>query len=220
MPEMFGLPATEAQPEQAKPEMAIATVAKGVIERTDRGLQLRTLDDTWRFAQYIVKSGLAPSSFKTAEQVIVAIQYGAEVGFSPMQALQSIAVINGKPSMYGDAIPALILGSGLCDGTPKEWLEGEGDKMAAHCEAKRKDSDDPVKRSFSVDDAKKAGLWGKAGPWTQYPKRMLQMRARAFCLRDAFADVLRGMQVREEVEDYSRTEHSGPENYSLPLSDD
>src|SRR5690606_6210149 len=60
----------------------------------------------------------------------------------------------------------------------------------------------PIKATFSVADAKKAGLWGKQGPWQQYPKRMLSMRARAFALRDGFADVLRGLGIAEEVQDH------------------
>lgn len=57
-----------------------------------------------------------------------------------------------------------------------------------------------------MDDAAKAGLKGKQGPWTQYPKRMMQMRARSWALRDVFPDVLRGMPVAEEVMDYAPTE--------------
>ena len=52
-----------------------------------------------------------------------------------------------------------------------------------------------------MEDAKRAGLYGKQGPWQQYPKRMLQMRARAWALRDVFPDVLRGVHVAEEAQD-------------------
>ena len=38
-----------------------------------------------------------------------------------------------------------------------------------------------------------------------YSSRMLQMRARAFALRDAFADALRGIQCREEMQDVPKT---------------
>jgi hypothetical protein len=60
-----------------------------------------------------------------------------------------------------------------------------------------------------MDDAKAAGLQGKQGPWTQYPKRMRQMRARAFALRDVFPDVLRGLPVAEEVMDIPPEKHMG-----------
>lgn len=180
----------------------MATVQKQPIAATDSGLSLRTLDDMWRFAGMVIKSGLAPSAYKNPEQVCIGIQYGAEIGMSPMQSLQSIAVINGRATLWGDAIPGLVLGSGLVESL-EETISGDGDKMVATCTAKRKGCSQPFTRTFSVADAKSAGLWDKAGPWRQYPKRMLSMRARSFCLRDGFADVLRGVAVREEVEDYS-----------------
>jgi len=83
-----------------------------------------------------------------------------------------------------------------------EQVEGDGDAMVATCEAKRRGYPKSTVVRFSVADAKKAGLWGKTGPWTQYPKRMLQLRARGFALRDAFPDVLKGLVTAEEAQDY------------------
>ena len=82
-----------------------------------------------------------------------------------------------------------------------ERVEGDGEDMVAICETKRHGWPSPVVGKFSVADAKLAGRWGKAGPWKQYPRRMLQMRARGFALRDAFADALKGIQSAEEVQD-------------------
>jgi hypothetical protein len=58
----------------------------------------------------------------------------------------------------------------------------------------------PVVSRFTVGDAKRANLWEKAGPWKQYPRRMMEMRARGFALRTAFADVLNGIHLTEEIE--------------------
>ena len=68
--------------------------------------------------------------------------------------------------------------------------------------AKRKGDAQAYSETFTVADAKTAQLWGKAGPWSQYPARMLKFRARGFLLRDAFGDVLKGMKTAEEVRDY------------------
>jgi hypothetical protein len=114
-------------------------------------------------------------------------------------ALQRIAVINGRPSIWGDGAMGLVRASGLCEYV-YEAIDGDGDHMVAVCRVKRKGEKNPIERTFSVADAKKAGLWGKAGTWQQYPKRMLQMRARAFALRDLFADVLGGLYIAEELE--------------------
>jgi hypothetical protein len=158
---------------------------------------------------------MAPKGLETAEKAMVAIMHGMEVGLTPMAALQSIAVVNGRPTIWGDGAIGLVRGSGKCEWI-KERVEGEGEKMEAFCEVKRKGEDDPIRASFSVADAKKASLWGKAGPWQQYPKRMLAMRARAFALRDGFADILRGLGIAEEVQDIQPMRDVTPQPHRPP----
>lgn len=129
---------------------------------------------------------------------MIAIMHGLELGLSPLSALQRIAVINGRPTIWGDGALALVKASGLCEAID-EWIEGEKpETWVAVCNVIRRGDIVPTERRFSVDDAKRAKLWGKSGPWSDYPKRMLQMRARAFALRDAFPDVLGGLYLTEE----------------------
>jgi hypothetical protein len=166
------------------------------------GLALQSFDDAFRFAKMVAASEFAPKDFKgKPESCLLAIQHGSEVGLSPMQSLQSIAVINGRPTIWGDAALALVQACSVCEYV-REYMEGEGDNLTAVCEAKRQGYPSPSVSRFSVADAKKAGLWGKSGPWTQYPSRMLQLRARGFALRNAFADALRGLVTAEEAQDY------------------
>jgi hypothetical protein len=172
------------------------------------GLALQSFDDAYRFAKMVAASDFAPKDFKgKPESCLLAIQHGSEVGLSPMQSLQSIACINGRPSVWGDAALALVMGSPVCEHV-SEGIDGEGEQMAAICVAKRRGYEKATVVRFSVADAKKAGLWGKSGPWTQYPKRMLQLRARGFALRDAFPDVLKGLVTAEEAQDYPTPEPS------------
>jgi len=171
-----------------------------------RGLALATFDDAFRVAKMVASSPFAPKDFQgKPELCFLAMQHGGEVGLSPMQSLQSIAVINGRPSILGDAALALVQACPVCEYV-REYLEGEGDNLTAVCEAKRQGYPAPTTVRFSVADAKKAGLWGKTGPWTQYPSRMLQLRARGFALRNAFADALRGLVTAEEAQDYPQAE--------------
>jgi hypothetical protein len=170
--------------------------------RTTGGLALASFDDAFRFAKMVAGSEFAPKDFKgKPESCMLAIQHGSEVGLSPMQSLQSIAVINGRPCVWGDAAIALVKASPVCEFV-WETVDGDGDQMVATCQAKRRGYEKATTVTFSVADAKKAGLWGKTGPWQQYPKRMLQLRARGFALRDAFPDVLRGLITAEEAQDY------------------
>lgn len=158
------------------------------------------MDSCYRLAKAVCMAGMAPRGLDTPEKAMVAIMHGLECGLTPMAALQRIAVVNGRPVIWGDGAIGLVRGSGLCEFID-ETIEGEGDNRVAICETKRRGETRSVIRSFSVADAKKARLWGKQGPWQDYPERMLQMRARAFALRDGFADVLGGIYIKEEVED-------------------
>jgi hypothetical protein len=167
---------------------------------TRGGLVPSNLEQMWRLAVIMSKSGLMPKGLQTPEAVCVAVQMGLEVGLTPMQAVQNIAVINGRPAVWGDSGIALVEASGLLEDF-KETITVEGDVITATCWAKRKNRPTPVERTFTTIDAKQAGLHGKEGPWKQYPKRMTQMRARWWVLRDLFADVLKGLKAAEEVQD-------------------
>lgn len=187
---------------------AIATIEPEVAPRLPtlvsggavRAIVPQDFEGAWRIASAVCKASMAPRGLDAPEKAMVAILHGLEVGLTPMNALQSIAVINGRPTLWGDGALGLVQASGKMS-SHKEWLEGEGDKRKAICVVVRRGDPEPKTGDFSVADAKKAGLWGKSGPWTQYSDRMLKMRARAFALRDGFSDVLRGLGIAEEVQD-------------------
>ena len=169
---------------------------------TTQGFAPTSITEAIKFSEMLAKSNMVPRAYQgKPEDILVCVQWGYEIGLAPMQALQNIAVINGKPSVYGDAAMALVLASPVCEGIA-ESIENEGTtNPVAVCVARRRGRA-PVESRFSVEDAKRAGLWGKQGPWTAYPKRMLAMRARGFAIRDCFADVLKGLITAEEAQDY------------------
>lgn len=179
----------------------------GMVSVGDRGVQFTDLEGMFRFAKMVAASGMAPRNMQKPEQICVALQMGYEIGLTPMQSLQNIAVINGRPSIYGDATIALVHGSNLAEDWREyfEELDEEGnltDKSVAVCTSKRRGVKTPFEYRFSVSDAKLSKLWGKSGPWRDYPKRMLQLRARGFLIRDAYADALHGLITAEEAMDY------------------
>ena len=167
-----------------------------------QGFAPATITEAIQFSEMLASSQMVPRAYQGKPQdIMVCVQWGYEIGLAPMQALQNIAVINGKPSVYGDAAMALVQASPVCEDI-EEYFEAEGTpNPVAVCVAKRKGRK-PVVAKFSVEDAKRAGLWGKQGPWSAYPKRMMQMRARGFALRDAFPDVLKGLITAEEAQDF------------------
>jgi hypothetical protein len=175
---------------------ALTTTARAGVG----SLAPQTFGEAVEFSRMLARSGMVPKDYNgKPEAIMVALQWGAEVGLGPLQALNGISVINGKPSLWGDAALALVRGHPACAGI-REGVEGEGDAMVGFCEVTRR-GEQPQRRTFSVAEAKKAGLWGKPGPWQQYPQRMLQMRARGFAIRDVFPDALRGVITAEEAMD-------------------
>lgn len=195
------------------------------------GIVPATLDEVYRLAKGIAASGLAPKEMSTPEQITVAILTGLEIGLPPMFAIQKIAVINGRPTIWGDALPGILWSRGF---KIREWMDGEGDGRIARCEITRPDGE-KIARAFSVRDAVKAGLWSTEArvtrksrdggtyqkdndsPWFRYPERMLQMRARGYACRDGAADALGGLYLREEVEEPMRDiTPAKPEPLAIP----
>ncbi len=176
-----------------QPQTNIVAMPNG---RSGFSLAPQSLDEAMRFAEILSKSSIVPKDYQgNAGNILVAVQWGAELGLPPLQAMQNIAVINGRPSIWGDAVLALVRGSGLL-----ESIDEQCDGTRAVCTVKRR-GEPAVERAFTTEDAKRAGLLGKLGPWTQYPTRMLQLRARSWALRDVFPDVLRGVHLAEESQD-------------------
>lgn len=187
------------------------------------GIVVQNIEDLKTISKWVVESGLAPKNIKTPQQAFVCIAHGMEVGFKPMQSLQCIAPINGIPGIYGDGALALVRNSGLCEyyrereigtipkpGTAKKDFP---DDYGWEAVSKRRDEKEPVVTVFTVADAKQAGLWGKDGTWQNYTKRMLKWKPRGWNLRDNFPEVLKGMKLVEELQDY-------PEPAEFTIEDD
>lgn len=173
---------------------SIALSPKGTV-------MLRTVGEAAGFAMLMATGGMLPAKV-TPQSAVVAIIAGAAVGLNPFESVQSIAVVNGRPSLYGDGMKGVVQGSGLLESERIEWFKGaDGSIVACQVTVKRKGNPEPIIGRFSEKMARKAGLWGKAGPWTQYPDRMMLARARAFAYRDGFADVLKGVRSIEEEND-------------------
>jgi len=187
-------------------------------------LQLTNLADLREFCKILASTDMVPKAYKgKPDDILVAILHGQELGLPHLQALQSIAVVNGIPSVYGDAALAMVRASGKLEDFD-EWIEvdgvrqsgssfpimkwaEEGRMIVGHCMSKRVGAKRPRTTTYSVDDAKRAKLWEKKAangfesPWCTTPQRMLMFRPRSWNLRDEFGDVLKGMAIYEEARD-------------------
>lgn len=230
-------PQAIASVEQAIAATPDTRVARAPVAIGNMGLAPTDLESAWRLAKVFAASELVPKNFRgRPEDVLVAIELGLEVGLAPMQALQSIAVINGRPTLWGDGFLALLIASpqyrnhdeyfevagARCDGLTAEDLTH--DTTGAVCTFWRRDKAEPTTRRFTVAQATRAGLMGKngkPGPWVSFPDRMLLMRARSWAGRDTFPDVLRGIRATEEAQDEAAAElPAAPESRNVKrLSD-
>lgn len=172
----------------------------------------QNIEEAFRLAKVIAMAKWAPKSYQIdpknanagfdENKILLGIMHGLEVGLTPIAALQSIAVINGTPSIWGDGALAIVQASGMLEDFKELPLFDEKQRITGYqCAAKRRGVPTPFISQFTLDDAAKADLLTKSGPWQQYRSRMLQMRARAWTLRAGFADVLRGLSIAEEAQD-------------------
>ena len=183
-------------------------MSNDAVKRGGLVMRPQNITEAMNMATMLARSEMVPKSYRNRpEDVLVAMMLGSELGLNPIQALQNIAVINGRPCVWGDALPALAQNHPAWGGMEESFDDAT---MTATCTVWRKDGP-RHSQSFGKADAEKAGLWGKQGPWQSYPKRMLALRARGFALRNQFADALAGLITREEADDMPREINITPE---------
>lgn len=178
------------------------------ITPTSKGIVPSTFEELIQISKLIKSAPKFLPKGKTTysvEELAVNIQTGLEIGLTVMQAIQGIMLVNGAASVWGDYMIGLVLASGKLKKI-SEWSQGSFEKKdyAARCRVQRYGIESSTERSFSINDAVKAGLWNKNEIWKRYPKRMLHMRARSWALRDMFGDVLKGLVAVEEAVDYNK----------------
>jgi len=156
-----------------------------------------SLGEALEVAKLIAYSGMVPKDYiERPGAVLVAIQMGAEVGLSPLASVQNIAVINGRPSIWGDAMLALALNHPDVVDVLEDDLKEITANGFATCTVVLREREN-ITRTFSIADAEKAKLLNKDTPWRTYTNRMLQMRARGFALRDSVPGAFRGLHQAE-----------------------
>lgn len=176
--------------------------------------------DLWELAQKLFQSDYRPKRIKNAKSLLYILMMGQDLGWTPTQSLANITVINDKPSVYADGLTAILHEAGH---KLEETETGsiETDDLAITCTVTRHDTGTVISRTFSVDKAKRAGLWqteavvkkynrntrehyetANDSPWWKYPDRMIWRRAISWAVRDSCSDKMHGVQVVEEMEDH------------------
>jgi hypothetical protein len=132
---------------------------------------------------------------RTEPEALVILMTGRELGLSAMQSLRGIYIVQGRPVLSSDTIVAVIMMSGRCE----YWQILENTAERCSIETKRKGAPSPVRKTWTAEDAKRAGLWSK-DIWKSYPDEMLRHRCAAMLGRAVYSDVLLGCYVQGEIE--------------------
>lgn len=182
-------------------------------------MSANTFEQQIEVAKVIAQSGMVPERYKDKYQaVMVALQFGREVGLPGLQALQSIYIVNGQPALYGDGSLAVCMRHPAWQGKKEPKLSQIMADKIATVTVYRKGCVE-VTQDFSLQNAIDAGLYYEDGgaslgkdkwkyeksAWAKWWPRMLLWRARGFALRDQYADALKGIACAEEIEDYLTT---------------
>lgn len=185
----------------AKSEVQLTESTAEVAFTTDGGVQLSTLEDAFRFAGVIKKSGMGPKD-ATEAQLVIAMQKGIELGLTPMDAISTIFVISGKPSVSNEGMLALINRSGVCEVAVEAGFQRDKDnKWIGWCKSKRKGWPKERESWFTWQEAVDAGLTtGKnAHMYKKYPGRMVMWKAVGLHCILYYGDVSHGLVIQQEA---------------------
>jgi hypothetical protein len=164
------------------------------LSRTDGNLHV----DTWTMmkeqASMLVKTGFLPTAIKTPEQAVAIMLKGNELRIPSMYALSNIAVIQGKPVCNAELMLALI----YRDHGDEAVRFPQSDHERCTIAYRRRSWHEPQTYSFTLDDAKRAGLTSNQ-TWQKYPAAMLRARCISAVARLAFPDSIGGMYTPEEL---------------------
>ncbi len=165
-------------------------------------MDFSSLESALKTAEVLCRARCIPKEFwDNPSDILVAVQFGHDIGISPMTAIQNVMIINNRPAIWGDLMLAVCMRTRFQQGGFIDCIEKYDEETeTAYCTVTR-DGREPVTRKFSVLDAKNANLLGKPGSWQTHRSVMQAHRARTRCLKDMFPDLLKGVSGIEEMRD-------------------
>lgn len=181
------------------PDQVAAEARQHVNQQVQQNMSLSqsrmTMEEKVEWCKLMSAGDMAPRQYQgSPSNVLFALEYAEAVGVPAIHALMSIAVINGKPSPSAELMVTLTRKAGH-----KVWTEVADDGLSATTYVERADMPGKVfSDTFDKAKAQTAGLWGKTGPWQNYPDVMLANRSKSRCIRMACPEVLAGVTMSAE----------------------
>jgi len=159
------------------------TEEKAIVVAKPLGI-IASMGDAERAAMAMAKSGYFTDS-REANQALVKIMAGQELGFGPFASMTGIHIIQGKPAFGANILAAAVKGSGRYDYQVAELTD-----TACELHFYRGKSKLGVSR-FTLDDAKRAGTQNLG----KFPKNMLFARAISNGVKWYCPDIFMGAPV-------------------------
>jgi hypothetical protein len=165
-------------------------------------------------SRLLAASSLVPDHLRNKpENVYLILLLGESLGLHPAQALTSIAVIKGKPTMSAELMRAVVMREG------HRFRIDESTPTVARVTVARKEwPEDSSTFEFTVEDAKRAGLGGDT--YSKFPTAMLLARVTTQACRAMFADVISGIsytpEEMEAVTTVERIREAAPDAWTTP----
>lgn len=182
--------------------------AQALAQRSPTPLAPTTLGEAWEVARWLAKSTIVPESYRgVPENVLAAIYMGNDLGISPMQAMREIYVVHGRPASSALLKVALVRQSPLC----RFWRLVESNDRQATFETQRVGDPEPTRHTYTLEDAKTAGLYPGKGDsnWGKRPKLMLRRRCESELADEVYPDVVKGLRTEDEVAEIGEREVHG-----------
>jgi hypothetical protein len=166
---------------------------------------IQQFENAQRIAKALASSALVPKDYQGQSglaNVLVAMEIAGRMSLSPLQVMQNLHIIHGRPSWSSQFIIAMVNGCGRFSPLDYE-MTGEGESLACYAFAKELSTDKVLKGpTVSMAMAKREGWATKSGSkWQTMPELMVRYRAAAFWGRLYVPEFLVGMKTQEEVID-------------------
>lgn len=154
------------------------------------------LTSAMQLADVLSRSKLMPASLRNPADILIVVMTGRELGLTTMQSVRGMHVIDGKVGMSAELILALVKKRAEC-----EYLRVvESTDSVCTLETKRKGDPEPTRMSYTIEQARRAGVTGKDN-WRKHTEAMLRARCASAICRVVYPDLLLGVYSDDEMDE-------------------
>jgi hypothetical protein len=170
------------------------------------------MDDVKELAT-LAESAVSSKLFGVAsrEAALMIMLTGRSLGIDPVAAMRGTHIVSGKSVLSSDMMVGIVRKSGVCE----SWVVIESTHEKCVIETRRKGDDVPVRHTWTIEMAKRAGLAGK-GTWAAYPHSMLRARCSAELARMVYPDFLFGVYAEGEIPEEPRRAERATVTHDAP----